>query len=148
MGVALDDELRTHLDAAAEKAGRSVAEEIRQRLQATIKDDQRVPELRDLLGDIELLVNLVGDDTGFKWSGHPFAFAVLKAGIIALLDQRKPEDYGWLKTLNRDYLSVSRLSDSDDPDIHRPRARPSSAPREDLPRMGASTATEEGGGSS
>jgi hypothetical protein len=115
MGVALDDAIRAHLDRAAEAAGHSVAEEIRRRLESTIKDDARSPELQALLSDIEFLARLVMDDTDLDCSRHPIAFEIFKAGIIALLDQHKPEDDGDLRSMSRMTSGVSRLSDSDDP---------------------------------
>jgi hypothetical protein len=115
MGVGFSDDMRAQLEAAATKAGHSIAEEIRQRLETTIKEEQRDQKLRDLLYDIDFLADLVSNDSGLDWHVHPAAHAIFRAGVLALLDQRRPKGAPVLSPAVRDLFGQG-ISDSDDPD--------------------------------
>src|SRR5262245_14258787 len=91
MGVGLPDELRAQLEAAASAADQSLAEEIRQRVERSFAEDARDPVLRDLLDDVEQLVELVKFDVGEDWQSSAGAHAVFRSAVLALIDERKPK---------------------------------------------------------
>jgi hypothetical protein len=92
MKVALPDELRQRLDAASEKSGRSVAEEIRARVEASFMRDAVVDKpTRDFLEGLALMPAEVELETGAAWHKHAGAWETLRAAILARLGRLKPK---------------------------------------------------------
>lgn len=92
IGVALPDEVRARVEAAATKAGHSIAEEIRQRLERTFRDDAIDPKTRQLMLAILLLADFVEFQTGHNWFSHPAATSIMKLAIDARLARMKGGD--------------------------------------------------------
>jgi hypothetical protein len=91
LGVSLSEETRARLDAAAEAAGHSTAEEARQRIERTLSQDGLAPALKELVEDAIALAGLVEVDTGDNWTTDPASHATFKAALLALLDRHRPE---------------------------------------------------------
>ena len=92
MKVALPEELRARLDAASEKSGRSVAEEIRARVEASFTRDAVVDKpTRDLHEGVALMAAEIELETGANWHQHAGAHEVLAQAIRARLDELKPK---------------------------------------------------------
>jgi hypothetical protein len=92
MKVALPEELRARLDAASEKSGRSVAEEIRARVEASFTRDAVVDKpTRDLFEGLALLPAEVEFETGAAWHEHAGAHETLTQAIISRLEALKPK---------------------------------------------------------
>jgi hypothetical protein len=85
LAVALPEDIRARVEAAAGQSGHSLAEEIRQRLERTVEDDAIDPETRKLMEAVELLAQLVKIQTGHSWFDHPAATSVMKHAIDARL---------------------------------------------------------------
>jgi hypothetical protein len=113
MGVALPDALRGQLEEASAKAGRSIAEEIRQRLERTFEEDARDPVLREFVSDIIGLSIYLKGDTGSAWHEHPAAHAAFRSGVLALLEQYKPEG---APVFSPAVSSGLNIANSDDPE--------------------------------
>jgi hypothetical protein len=88
--VGLPDDLRGQLDAAADKSGNSLGEEIRQRLERTIEQDAIDPVTRELLAGIVNLAAAVQTDIGATWHAHQEVHAVFAAAIAQRLAALKP----------------------------------------------------------
>jgi hypothetical protein len=83
--VGLSEAARARLEAAASEAGHSVAEEIRQRLELSLREDTiRVDVLR-LEAEIESLITLTEMQCGRHWNEHPPTARVLQLAINARL---------------------------------------------------------------
>jgi hypothetical protein len=85
MGVALPDEMRMRLEASAAKAGHSVGEEIRQRINRTLREDNLGPHTSSLLFEIGKLAAMAMTQTGFFWHEHPATARILQLAISARL---------------------------------------------------------------
>jgi hypothetical protein len=82
--ITLSPGLRAKLDAASAASGRTVAEEMRQRIESTFaQDGDTEPHLRELLRMINLLAFLVKIDTQHDWFDHPAAFQVFHRAVDA-----------------------------------------------------------------
>ncbi|SRR6266446_7529267 len=92
MGVALPDDVRAQVEVAANKAGHSIAEEIRRRLERTFLDDTIDPETRKLTDTIALLAHLVKLQTRHSWFEHPAAASIMKHAIDERLARTKGGD--------------------------------------------------------
>jgi hypothetical protein len=92
MKVALPDDLRARLDAASEKSGRSVAEEIRARVEQSFTRDAVVDKpTRDFLEGVALMAAEIELETGAAWHKHAGAHGVLTQAILSRLEVLKPE---------------------------------------------------------
>jgi hypothetical protein len=85
MGVVLSDEIRAGLEAAAARNGCSLGEEIRKRLQRTLREDLIKQPLRNLMSELVILASWTKTQTGQDWRTHPAANSVLKYAINARL---------------------------------------------------------------
>jgi hypothetical protein len=84
--VRVERDTHAALHKAAEAAGHTITEEVRQRLAASFERD-RDPKLTELQRRTSELVDLVQSwGVGKKWHSDPFAFKVLRAGMLALLE--------------------------------------------------------------
>jgi hypothetical protein len=91
MKVALPDDLRARLDAAGEKSGRSVAEEIRARIEASFARDAVVDKAtRDFFEDLALLPAEIELETGAAWHKHAGSHAAFEQAILSRLARFKP----------------------------------------------------------
>jgi hypothetical protein len=81
--VSLDDEVRAQLEGAADKAGRSLSEEVRLRLERSLGNDKLDPQTRDLIDAITPLSLYVSMETGRAWHTHAAAAAVLLHALMA-----------------------------------------------------------------
>ena len=92
MKVALTDHLRARLDAASEKSGRSVAEEIRARVEASFTRDAVVDKpTRDLVESIAGMAAEIALECGAAWHTHTGSHEALVQAIISRLDELKPK---------------------------------------------------------
>jgi hypothetical protein len=112
LGVALDDRLREQLDALAAQGGRSIADEIRQRVERTLEQDAIEAPTRTLMAAIERLAVLVGRQTGRPWHSHPVATRVLCHAIAARLARLRGDGDA---VFAPGELPAARLVTSDDP---------------------------------
>jgi hypothetical protein len=86
--VALESNLRDALDAAAVRSGRTLAAEIRARLEGAHRESAD-PVTQDLQAQIAALAEEVELETGAAWHAHLGSFAAFAQGIVELLAQRK-----------------------------------------------------------
>jgi hypothetical protein len=92
--VALESNLRDALEAAAERSGRTVAAEIRARLEGA-HGESADPVTRDLQVKIAALAEEVELETGAAWRAHLSSFAAFRQGVVRLLERRRaalPDD--------------------------------------------------------
>jgi hypothetical protein len=116
LGVALDDRLRTRLEALADKAGRSIADEIRQRLERTLEQDAieaADPETSKLMAAIGRFAVIVRLDTGREWHKHAASHWVMRNTITGRLQRFRPEGE---RVFGPGELPSTRLVASDDPE--------------------------------
>src|SRR5215470_2152530 len=85
MGVALPDSLRELLEAACAGTNQSLAEEIRDRLWRTFKEDWIGNPVRNFMTEVGILASLTQAQTGHDWRTHPASSAVLRHAIYARL---------------------------------------------------------------
>ena len=114
MGVSLPDDLRKMLEDACAGTDRSIAEEIRDRLWRTFKEDSIGKPLRNFMTDIGILASLTQTQTGHDWRTHPAASAVLRHAIYARLArtwQSGPETFAPGVLPSRRFVAAG----SDDP---------------------------------
>jgi len=112
--VSLDDDLRDYIEVASEKAGRSISEEIRERLLATVAHDHTDRPTRWLMLSVQGLAAKVKTDTGQDWHSHPAANRVLKLATGHLLDRLRPKDKE--AVFAPDELPAARLVNSTEPE--------------------------------
>ena len=92
MKVALPDDLRARLDAASEKSGRSVAEEIRARVEQSFTRDAVADKpTRDFLEGVALMAAEIELETGANWYKHAGAHETLEWAIKMRLRELKPK---------------------------------------------------------
>jgi hypothetical protein len=84
MGVALSDELRRKLEAASEAADRSIAEEIRIRLERSFELDTLDKASRTLADVVALIPAEVEKETGAAWHKHLGAWETFHEAIRSL----------------------------------------------------------------
>jgi hypothetical protein len=90
MGVALPDDLKAQLEQTAREAGHSIAEEIRQRLEASFAVTSSVPpRTLELVRTIATLDAVLMRATGRKWHEHPAAFSVFEQAIALHFERLK-----------------------------------------------------------
>jgi hypothetical protein len=73
IGISLDSEMRARLERLANEANRSIAAEIRARIERTLAHDDADPRMRELVADIQTLAREVQSTTGLAWHAHPKA---------------------------------------------------------------------------
>jgi hypothetical protein len=91
MGVSLPDDLRKMLEDACAGTGRSIAEEIRERLWRTFKEDVIAKPLWNFMTEMAILASFTRMQTGQDFRTHPGANAVLRYAINARLARTKAE---------------------------------------------------------
>jgi hypothetical protein len=101
--VSIPDGVRDLLEAAATKAGRSLSEEARVRVEWTLEADGLDPETSKLTAMIERLAALVELQTGRPWHSHPACVHVLRDAIVARLERLKGDGEA---VLNLDELKL------------------------------------------
>jgi hypothetical protein len=90
--VALPDELRARLDAVSEKSGRSVAEEIRARVEESFKRAAVVDKpTRDFLEGLALIPAEIEREFGAAWDKHAGAHEYFTRVVLARLEVLKPK---------------------------------------------------------
>jgi hypothetical protein len=105
--ITLPDDLRADLDAACAASGYSVAEEIRQRVERTFKQDAIDPPTWKLMQYVGKLADLVRLQTNhLDWHLHPGAHRIFRYGITARLARLKPVGE---QIFGPDDLPVTRL---------------------------------------
>jgi hypothetical protein len=89
--ITLPDSLRRDLDAACAASGRSLAGEIRERLERTLRQDAIDPPTRRLMDYVAKLADLVRLQTNrLDWHQHPGAHRIFRYGITSRLARLKP----------------------------------------------------------
>jgi hypothetical protein len=89
--VGLPPELRSQLDAAAAKSGKSVADEIRSRVEWSFSLEPLDEPTRQL---IEGIVGMAADlerECGAPWHSHRGTFAALDLAVVTRLSRLRPE---------------------------------------------------------
>jgi len=89
--VALPDDLRVRLDAASEKSGRSVAEEIRLRVERTLELDSMDGPTREFFKGLVLMPAEIQRETGTVWHKHAGAWAAFRQAILSRLKRLQPQ---------------------------------------------------------
>jgi hypothetical protein len=90
--VGLEPDLRAALNTAAERNGRSLAEEIRIRLESSCEADKAEKPDKVFLAAISNLIGNVRRQTGWSWHQDPFAHDVLRHATTTLLDRVQPRE--------------------------------------------------------
>jgi hypothetical protein len=111
--VALSDDLRARLDAATARSGRSLADEIRRRVELSLEIDAEGGPTAALAQAVLDLAALVYIDTGQNWYSHAAAHWAFRTALTAWLQRRRPA--GERKFAPGD-LPSTRLVASDDPE--------------------------------
>jgi hypothetical protein len=100
LNVALSDGLRAQLDAASREAGRSIAEEVRQRLERSFfGDDHMDQKTRDLAVAVGRFARLLEHDRGSAWHADPTTHAALGELIGMWLQDHPPTRRTTLQSL-------------------------------------------------
>jgi hypothetical protein len=96
LAVALPAEIRDRLQMAADTAGHSLAEEIRRRIERTLREDALGPDLRELLADVAWLAYEIDRQVGISssWCALPKANDALAEALRARLQMLKPKRIG------------------------------------------------------
>lgn len=90
--IGLDPKMRQRLEDAAKKAGVSLGEEVRQRLERSFDRDDTDPVTRDLQDYVALLATMIRLQTNhIDWFKHPAAHRAFQFGITSRLARLKPE---------------------------------------------------------
>ena len=92
LAVALPPNLRNWLEAAANVAGHSIAEEIRRRLALTVERDGMDAETRALLEAVGWMADEIRRQSGADWHDFPKATEALAAAIHTWLEIIKPKE--------------------------------------------------------
>jgi hypothetical protein len=90
--IAFSVQQRERLEAAAVKAGRSLAAEVRQRLERSFSEDDLAAATRDLIDYIQRLEFTLKhfQTANLDWFGHAAAHWAFRNGITAWLQRRRP----------------------------------------------------------
>jgi|SRR5262249_45249678 len=89
--VSLPDDLRARLDAASAKSGASVAEEIRNRVEASFAREAADQPTRDLVEGVAAMAAEIERETGAPWHAHAGSHEVLEWAIKMRLRELKPK---------------------------------------------------------
>jgi hypothetical protein len=87
--VNLPTDLRAKLEASSKAADRTLADEIRQRLEQTFQPIKIEPHLRELIRLIRWLAILVKSETGHDWYNHPARLRIFEEAIAAYFKRLK-----------------------------------------------------------
>jgi hypothetical protein len=94
LAIALPPDIRDRLQAAADTAGHSLAEEIRRRLALTFAADAIDPVTRELAADIMHIADDVTRLSEVPWHSNPKAQQALAVAIQTWLEDHPPPDHG------------------------------------------------------
>jgi hypothetical protein len=111
--ISLPADFRARLDAAIAASGRSLADEIRTRVERTFLDDAVDKSTRGLQDFVSALATLVRLETDHDWHAHPFAHLAMRRGLTARLARLKPAGDPVLGPDDRRHFQFVA---SDDPD--------------------------------
>jgi hypothetical protein len=89
--VALPDDLRARLDAASAKSGRSVADEIRMRVEASFARDALDESTRGFLDHVARMPAAIERETGAAWYSHAGAHQVFRQMLLKALARLRPD---------------------------------------------------------
>jgi hypothetical protein len=89
MGVSLSDDLRKMLEDACAGTGRSIAEEIRERLWRTFREDVIGKSLKNFMTEAAMLAFMTRWQTRQDFRTHPAANAVLRHALNAWIARTK-----------------------------------------------------------
>src|SRR5262249_30872751 len=90
MKIALPDDLRARLDAASARSGRSIAEEVRVRVEASFaRDIVADVATRDFVEGLTLMPAEVAPECGANWYEHAGAHQALTRAILRRLETLK-----------------------------------------------------------
>lgn len=92
LNIALSDEIRARLEEAAERNGRTIAAEVRERLEQTLQAESTEKQTLDFLSAVTRLMDYVRQQTGWAWHKHPAAHDAFRYAITTLLDRSQPEE--------------------------------------------------------
>lgn len=90
MASRIDGETYARLQAAADQGGRSVTEEVRQRLAASFEAEEVDPATRQLTTAIAALAGEIGKLCG-AWHADPAGFAAFKTALDLLVAHYRPQ---------------------------------------------------------
>jgi hypothetical protein len=90
--IALPDELRAQLDAASAKSGRSVAFEIRGRVEASFAQKAVDKPTRELVDRIALMPAEIEKEWGDRWYEDADAWKIFREAILDELGQKRPPE--------------------------------------------------------
>jgi hypothetical protein len=90
--ISLPDETRAALDAASAQSGKSLADEIRNRLAWSFARDAGDKPTRDLQSAVDRLTNLIRLQFGHAWHSSADAYAAFTFGIMGAIGRHKPAD--------------------------------------------------------
>jgi hypothetical protein len=91
--VRVEAAMHTKLKRAADKADRTITDEVKVRLDASFEreaDAVREPKFAELQRQVAELAGSLELETEGPWHSDPFAFQTFRAGILALLDAARP----------------------------------------------------------
>ena len=91
MKIGLSDDLRARLDAASAKSGRSVAEEIRSRVEASFAQEAVDKPTRDFLESLPEMATLTELEMGRPWHKSPAAHYAFREVILTRLERFRPK---------------------------------------------------------
>ena len=89
--ISLPDETRAALDAASAQSGKSLADEIRERLAWSFEHEAVDKPTRDFLAGLALMPAEIELETGAAWHRHAGAYVVFREAILRRLARLKPE---------------------------------------------------------
>jgi hypothetical protein len=92
--VSLPEELRAKLGTASAASGRSLADEIRTRVERTFEQDAIDAPTRDLAADVVWIADQIARDTGSAWHRKPKAREALVAALQTYLAITEPPPEG------------------------------------------------------
>jgi hypothetical protein len=91
--ITLGDDLRARLDAASERSGRPVSDEIRERLEQSLDDDAFDDQTRELTAAILEVAREVETETGAAWPCDGAAHRTFRRAMLRILSKWRPADY-------------------------------------------------------
>jgi hypothetical protein len=90
--ISLPDDLRTRLDWVAQLSGKSVAEEIRSRVEETFQRRDTGPEMEALVEAVRWLARHIQIDMGAEWHQHGQVRRALLDGISEYMLEHQKSD--------------------------------------------------------
>jgi hypothetical protein len=80
--ITLEDDQRSQLDSATKQSGKSLSEEIRDRLSLSFLFEMRGQDTADLLFALLRIADVVADEIGFDWSESERARATFVSAVV------------------------------------------------------------------